>query len=83
MIVPSAETKIQTTNEGKIVVDDNELFVMRPVEGHVSRVLEDIVIWVPHDDDVSVAFGAFGAEGLEGMFRVLGIAGESGLGIKY
>jgi hypothetical protein len=53
--------------------------VVGPVEGHICCVLEDVVIGMSHDCDVSMSWGSLGAEGLKCVFRVRGIAGKSGL----
>ncbi len=46
VVVPAAEAEVKPSDEGHLVVDDHELLVVGPVEGHVGRVLEDVVIRV-------------------------------------
>lgn len=78
MVVPTAEAEIEATNEGHLVVNDNELFVMGPVKSHVGNVLQDIVVGMAHDRDVSVPRGAFWAECLEGMLGMGRITSNCG-----
>lgn len=75
-VVPSAKAEIQASNEGQGIVDDNELLMMCPVKGHISCILKDIVIRVPHHRDVSVPRGAFGAERVQRMLRMGTVAAE-------
>jgi hypothetical protein len=81
MVVPPSKAEIKSTNECNIVVYDNEFFMMRPVECHISRIFENIMIGMSHDDDVSMAFGTFRAEPLKGMFGVCRIASERSLNV--
>lgn len=56
-----------------MVVDDDELLMMSPVEGHVAHVLEYVMIRVSEDVNVAVAWIALGAQRSEcmlGMRRV-------------
>lgn len=55
MVVPSSKTEIQATNEGSVKVDYDELLVVSPVEGHIGRILEDIVIGMSHDNNIAVS----------------------------
>lgn len=77
--VPASETQIQAADEGHLVVDDDELLMMGPVEGHVAGVLEDVVVGMAHDGDVAMARAAFGTQGVEGVFGVGAVAAD-GLG---
>lgn len=61
--VPSAIAHVQTTNESKMVVDDDEFLMVSPIEGHVAKILEDVVIGVSHDVNLTVAWGAFRTQG--------------------
>lgn len=77
--VPSAKAEIQSTDECNRIVNDNELFVMRPVHGHIGRVFKDVVIGVSHDANVFVARRTFRAQSLKGMLGVYGVTSEGGL----
>lgn len=77
--VPAAKAQIQSADESHGVVNDDEFFVVRPVNGHVGSVLEHIVIWVPHDPDVAVTRRALGAKRIERMLRVARVASQSRL----
>lgn len=79
MSVPAAEAEIETANEGHLVVNDDELFVVSPVKGHVGRVLEHIVIRMTHDLDVSIARRSLGTQRLQCVLCVLGIARNGSL----
>ena len=59
MRVPSAKAQIQSSDECQRIVDDDELFVMREVESHVSQILKDIVIRMSHDDNIPMPFRAW------------------------
>ena len=50
----------------RMVVNDDKLLVVCPVERHVCGVLEDVVIGVAHDCIIAVSFSPFGAEALGG-----------------
>jgi hypothetical protein len=75
MGIPAAETEIDTTDKCSVEVDDDKLFVVCPVEGHVGGIFEDIVIGMAHYHNVSVTLGTFGAEALESMLGVRRVAG--------
>lgn len=59
--IPATEAEVETTDEGEGVVEDEELFVVRPVEGHVGAMDEGMVIGVAHYNDV-VGEGGVGGE---------------------
>jgi len=61
MYVPAAEAEVYAANESNVIVDDDKLFVVCPVERHVGSIFEDVVVGMAHDDYVSVAFVALGA----------------------
>lgn len=61
MDVPAAEAEVYAADESSVIVDDDELFMVRPVEGHIGCIFEDVVVGMAHDDYVSVAFVALGA----------------------
>ena len=52
---------------------------MGPVEGHVARVLEDVMVGMTHDGDVAMAGGALGTQGVESVLGVGAVAAD-GLG---
>jgi len=52
--VPSAKAEIQTADTGKVVVNDDDLFVVRP---EFDRVLGTNVVWVTDTLDVGVQIG--------------------------
>lgn len=70
--VPSAIAHVQPTNEGHFIVNDNKLLVMclilvsltrsywwkeyYPVKCHVTGVLENIMVRMSHEPDISVTF---------------------------
>ena len=59
--IPSSVAKIQATNESQMVVNDDELLVVSPIEGHVAKVLKHIVIWMAQNVDIAMARATFGA----------------------
>lgn len=61
MDIPAAEAEVYAANERNVIVDDDELFVVCPVERHVGGIFEDVVVGMAHDDYVSVAFMTLGA----------------------
>ena len=52
------------------------MFRPHPVEGHISSVLEDIVIRVSHNPDVFMPWLAFRDKIHQGFLRMLAVAGE-------
>lgn len=64
MGIPTSEAKVETADEGHLIVDNEELLVMCPVERHVGCVFENVVVRVSHDFDVSVARAPLGAQRL-------------------
>jgi hypothetical protein len=60
--IPSPIAEIQATDEGQVVVNDNEFLMMGPIEGHVAEIFKDIVIRVAQDMDVAMAGCAFWAQ---------------------
>lgn len=77
--VPAAKAEVQSADESHFVVNDHELLVVRPVERHVRRILKDVVIRMPHDDNVPVARGPLRAEVVKSALRVARVAGNSRL----
>lgn len=91
--VPASKAEIETADEGEVIVDDNELLVMRlglcqyrisairhktdPVKCHVSRILEDVVVWVSHELDVAMARRARRTQRSQCMLCVRTVAGQS------
>ena len=61
MDIPAAEAEVYATDESSVIVDDDELFVVRPVECHVCSIFKDVMVGMTHDDYVSVPFVALGA----------------------
>lgn len=76
--IPTAEAQVQASDKGDLVVDDDELLVVSPVEGHVAGILEDVVVGVAQDGDVAVTGGALGTQGVKGMLGVCGVAAHGG-----
>jgi len=74
--VPAPKAVVQPTNEGKVIVNDYELFMVCPVEGHVTGILEDVVIRMAHDVDLAVSRRARGTQIAERLLGVCGIAGQ-------
>jgi hypothetical protein len=72
--VPAAEAEVEAADEGDLVVDDEELLVVRPEEGRVGAVQERVVVRVAHDDDVAVAAGAVRTQALERLLGVRAVA---------
>ena len=68
--IPSSEAKINTANECYVVVDHDELLVMRPVKCHVSSIFEDVVVGMAHHSDVAIARCSLGAQVTQRMFCV-------------
>lgn len=79
--VPPAKAQVQPTHKGHLIVYDNKLFVVCPVECHVSRVFEDVVIRMAHDLDVAVSWRPLGTKRLQRMLGVFRIARQSGLNL--
>ena len=79
MVVPSPKAKVQSTNEGTVEVNDDKLFVMGPIEGHVCSIFQNIVVRVSHNDNVAMSRRSFGAQCLKRVFGMCRIAGECGL----
>jgi hypothetical protein len=77
LFVPTAVAQVQTANESHGVVDDNELFVMGPVKGHVAGIFEYVVVWVSHDVDVAISWLTFFEHSHQCLLCVLAVAGES------
>ena len=75
-VVPSSEAEIQASNESQSIIDHDELLMVRPVESHVSCVLEDIVIRVSHHRDISIPWSTFGTERMQGMLRMCAITAD-------
>ena len=73
-VVPPPEAKIQTPDERQFVVNNHELLMVRPVERHVTHVLEYIVVGMPHDFDIAISRTPLRTQALEGMLRMLAIA---------
>jgi len=76
MRVPSAKAQIQPANERQRVVDDNKLLVVRKVKGHISQILEDIVIWMSHDDDISMSLRAWRTQRSQCFLRMHAVAAD-------
>lgn len=74
--IPSTEASVETTNKGKIVVNDDELFVMCPVKCHVSGVLKNVVVGMSHNMNVTMAWAALWTKRTEGMLGVKGVASD-------
>ena len=79
MVVPATKAEVQAADEGHLVVDDNELLVMRPVEGHVGSVLKNVMVRMAHDPYVTMPGRSLRAKSLERMLRVLRVAGQRSL----
>lgn len=56
--IPPPVTNVKAANEGKIVVNDDKLLVVGPVEGHIAHVLEHVVVWMTKDVNIAMAWGA-------------------------
>lgn len=50
--------------------------VTYPVKGHVSTVLENVVVGMAQDPDIPMAGTSLGTEALQGMLRVGGVASK-------
>ena len=53
--IPSSKTQVQPADKSKVVVDDDEFLVVRPVEGHVSHILKHVVVRMAQDVNISMA----------------------------
>jgi hypothetical protein len=58
MHIPSPETQIETTDEGKLVVDHEELFMMCPKKRWVRAVNKRVMVGMAHHRDVAVSLVA-------------------------
>ena len=74
--IPSPEAQIDTTNECQCVIDDDEFLMVSPVQSDVCGILENVVIRVAQDLDVSMARGPFRAEAFQRMLGMGRIAGK-------
>lgn len=54
-----------------------------PVEGHITRILEDIVVWVTNDLDITVARGAFGTKTTKGVFCMSRVASQCLVNLNF
>lgn len=77
--IPTAKAEVQAANEGHGVVNNNELFVVCPVHGHVGGILENVVIGMSHDANVAVSGSSFGAQSIQGMLCMARVACQRGL----
>ena len=77
--VPAPEAQIETTNEGHLVVDDDELFMMSPVKGHIAGILKDVMVGMSQDRDVTVAGAPLGTQCVESVLGMSTVAAD-GLG---
>jgi hypothetical protein len=68
--IPTPETEIQSTYEGKVIVYYNEFLVVCPVESHVSSVLEEVVIRMAHNYNVAVPRRSFWTQGFQSMLSM-------------
>ena len=75
--IPSAVAKIQSSNEGEMVINDDEFLVVRPVECHIAHVLEDIVVRMSKDMNVAMTRSTFRTQEPQRMFGVSRVARES------
>ena len=75
-IIPTPKTQIQTSNESQIVINDNELLMMCPVECHIPRILKHVMVRMPHYFDVAISRLPFFAQPSERMLRVRRIAAD-------
>lgn len=76
MGVPPAEAQVKSANEGHLIVNHDELFVVCPVEGHIASVLQDIMVGMAHNSNVAMTWGAFRAEVAQGMLGMSAIASK-------
>ncbi len=74
--IPSSKTQVQPTDKSKVVIDDDEFLVVCPVEGHVSHILEDVVIRMAQHVDIAMAGRAFWAESSQSMFCMSRVTGQ-------
>ena len=74
--IPSAIAQIYTADESQVVINDDELLMVGPVECHVAKILEDVVVGVAHDVDISMAFGAFRTKSTQSMLGMGRVAGQ-------
>lgn len=74
--IPSSITHVQATDEGNMIVYDDEFLVVSPVESHVTKILEDIVVRMSHDMNISMARRTLRAQGAQSVFSVCRITGQ-------
>ena len=74
--IPSPEAQIDTANKSQRVIDDDEFLMVSPVQSDVCGILENVVIRVAQDLDVSMARGPFRAEAFQRMLGMGRIAGK-------
>lgn len=58
------------------MIDNAVFLMMRPVESHITTSIKDIVIWVAHNSDISMAGRAFGAKIVQSLLCMLAVAGQ-------
>lgn len=74
--IPSSITQIQSTNECKVIIDNDEFLMMGPVESHVTKILKDVVIWMTHDMNVAMSRGALWTKRPQCVLGMGGIASQ-------
>lgn len=74
--IPSSITEIQAANVREMIVDDDEFLMVGPIEGHVAKVLKDIVVGMTENMDVTMARCPLRTKGSQGMLGMSRIAGQ-------
>lgn len=74
--IPSSIAQVNASDESEMIINDDEFLMMGPIEGHVAKVLENIMVWMAHHMDIAMTRASRRAKSPQCVLGVGGIAGK-------